>query len=118
MERNGIENSGYLAISNYWNLNCVITGASVGELSLLDRIDLSLKSLDIFDKELTGNEILGPFLIEIVEGTKDETTHTPRSWIEKLAIKVDSSRGEILSSERYFFLRRSTNTFSMTAIVW
>lgn len=86
------EESGYLDTTDYWNLNCAIAGTIVGELSLLGRIDVSLKSLDVIDKELTGNEILDPFLTEIVQGTKDETTNTPRFWIEKLAVKAEPYR--------------------------
>ena len=86
------EDSGYLDTNDYWKLNCAIAGAIVGELSFLDRIDVSLKSLDVIDKELTGDEILDPFLTEIVEGTQDEITQTPRYWIKKLAVKADPYR--------------------------
>ena len=89
------EDSGYLDTDDYWNLECAIAGAIVGELSFLGRLDVDLKSLYVIDKELTGDEILDPFLTEIVEGTQDEITQTPRYWIEKLAIKADPYRDVI-----------------------
>ena len=98
------EDSGYLDVTNYWYLECAIAGAIVGELSLLGRIDIDLKNLCLLDTALTGDEILDPFLTEIVEGTKDETIHTPRLWIEKIAVKVDPLRDTIferLTQKKY-----------------
>ena len=86
------ENFGYLETTDYWNLECAIAGTIIGELSLLGRIDVDLKSLYVIDRVLTGDEILDPFLTEIAEGTQDETAHTPRFWIEKFAVKVDPCR--------------------------
>ena len=83
------ENSGYLDMTNYWNLECAIAGAIMGELSLLGKIDIDPKSLYLIDSELTGDEILDPFLTEIVDGTGVDSQLTPRYWIEKFAVKVD-----------------------------
>ena len=86
------ENFGYLDTTDYWNLECAIAGAILGELSLLGRIDVDLKSLYLIDEKITGDKILDTFLTEIAEGARGETTQTPCFWIEKFAVKVDPCR--------------------------
>ena len=84
--------SGYLDTTDYWNLECAIAGAILGELSLLGRIDVDLKSLYLIDEKITGHKILDTFLTEIAEGARGETTQTPCFWIEQFAVKVDPCR--------------------------
>ena len=86
------ENCGYLDTTDYWNLECAIAGAILGELSLLGRIDVDLKTLYLIDEKLTRNEILDTFLTEIAERARGETTQTPCFWIEEIAAKVDPYR--------------------------
>ena len=45
-----------------WNLNCVVIGAVLAELSLMNRIDTDLESLFLIDNTETGNPILDPAL--------------------------------------------------------
>ena len=86
------ENYGYLDTTDYWNLECAIAGAILGELSLLGRITVDLKTVYLIDEKLTGDKILDTFLTEIAEGARGESTQTAGVWIEKFAVKVDAYR--------------------------
>lgn len=83
------EDSGYLDTINFWNLQCAIAGAVVGELALLRKIDIDLNNLGLLDSTPTGDEILDPFLAEIEDGSNGKSPHTLRFWIEKFALKVN-----------------------------
>ena len=70
-----------------------MVGASLGELSLLDRIDTDLESLTLMDATDTGRPLLDPILREIATETK---THDARYWVERLAPQSESLIPEAL----------------------
>ncbi len=76
------EESGYFRQVPGWNLNCAMTGAALGELSLLGRIDTDLESLSLLDATDTGRPLLDPILREIATETEP---HDARYWVERLA---------------------------------
>ena len=49
------EEDGYFHQVPGWNLNCVVVGAALAELSLLGRIDTDLESLILVDKTDTDD---------------------------------------------------------------
>ncbi len=65
-----------------WNLNCVIIGAALAKLSLMQRIETDLNSLFLVDKTETGSPVLDPVLKEIAV---DPDQHNTQYWIERLA---------------------------------
>ena len=81
------EENGYFHQVPGWDLNCVIVGAVLGELSLLSRIDTDLESLFLVDATETGDPTLDPILKEIAEEpNKRDTLY----WIERLAPRAES----------------------------
>ena len=84
------EDSGYLDSANFWKLECAIAGAVAGELALLRKIDFDVNRLYLVDPTLTDDEILDPFLTEIVDRTNGKTSQTARYWIEQFALKANS----------------------------
>ena len=56
------EENGYFHQVPGWNLNCVVIGAALAELSLMNRIDTDLESLFLVDQTETGNPDLDPVL--------------------------------------------------------
>ena len=56
------EENGYFHQVPGWNLNCVVIGAVLAELSLMNRIDTDLESLFLVDQTETGNPVLDPVL--------------------------------------------------------
>ena len=81
------EESGYFRQVPGWNLNCVMAGAALGELSLLGRVDTDLQSLILVDSTDTGHPLLDPFLREIAS---EEKQHNARYWVERLAMLSES----------------------------
>ena len=63
------EENGYFHQVPGWNLNCVVIGAVLAELSLMNRIDTDLESLFLIDNTETGNPILDPALQAIAAET-------------------------------------------------
>ena len=56
------EENGYFHQVPCWNLNCVVIGAALAELSQMNRIDTDLESLFLVDQTETGNPVLDPVL--------------------------------------------------------
>ena len=56
------EENGYFHQVPGWNLNCVLVGAALAELSLMNRIDTDIESLFLVDQAETGNPALDPVL--------------------------------------------------------
>ena len=76
------EEDGYFHQVPGWNLNCVVVGAALAELSLLGRIDTDLESLILVDKTDTDDITLDTLLDEIASETEQRST---TYWIERLA---------------------------------
>ena len=76
------EEDGYFHQVPGWNLNCVVVGAALAELSLLGRIDTDLESLILVDKTDTDDIALDTLLDEIASETEQ---HSTTYWIERLA---------------------------------
>ncbi len=76
------EEDGYFHQVPGWNLNCVVVGAALAELSLLGRIDTDLESLILVDKTDTHDIALDTLLDEIASETEQ---HSTTYWIERLA---------------------------------
>ena len=81
------EENGYFHQVPGWNLNCVVIGAVLAELSLMNRIDTDLESLFLIDDTPTGNPVLDPALEAIAAEPDHRTT---QYWIERLAPLADS----------------------------
>ena len=81
------QEDGYFHQVPGWNLNCVLIGAVLAELSLIHRIDTDLDSLFLVDKTETGNPVLDPTLKEIAA---DPDQHSSQYWIERLAPLAES----------------------------
>ena len=59
------EESGYFHQVLSWDLNCVVVGAVLAELSLISRIETDEEFLFLVDQTETGNPTLDPILKEI-----------------------------------------------------
>ena len=81
------EEDGYFHQVPGWNLNCVVIGAALAELSLMQRIDTDLESLFLVDSTETGNSGLDPVLREIAA---EPNQHNTQYWIERLAPLAES----------------------------
>ncbi len=81
------EDNGYFHQVPGWNLNCVVIGAVLAELSLINRIDTDLESLFLIDSTETGNPVLDPALAAIASEPGQRST---QYWIERLAPLADS----------------------------
>ena len=78
--------NGYFHQVPGWDLNCVLAGAVLAELSMIGRIDTDLDSLFLIDATETGDPCLDPFLKAIAE---EEETRDTRYWVEKLAPRAE-----------------------------
>ena len=82
------EENGYFHQVPGWNLNCVVIGAVLAELSLMNRIDTDLESLFLVDQTETGNPVLDPVLKTIASQTGTHSCLGSR-WMElQLAVNV------------------------------
>ena len=81
------EEDGYFHQVPGWNLNCVVVGAALAELSLMQRIDTDLESLFLVDSTETGHSGLDPVLREIAA---EPNQHNTQYWIERLAPLAES----------------------------
>ena len=81
------EESGYFHQVPGWDLNCVVVGAVLAELSLVGRIDTDMESLIPLDKTEVGDPILDPILKEIADEPVQRNT---QYWIERLAPRAES----------------------------
>ena len=64
------EDTGYLIPLPEWKLACVLSGAVLMDLALENRIDTDLEKLLLIDASHTGDELLDPFLGDIVFETE------------------------------------------------
>ena len=80
------ENTGYLIPLPEWKLACVLSGAVLMDLALENRIDTDLEKLVLIDGSHTGDELLDPFLGDIVFETE---VRSPQYWVEKLAPRAE-----------------------------
>jgi len=76
------EGTGYLIPLPEWKLACVLSGAVLMDLALENRIDTDTEKLVLIDGSNTGDELLDPFLGDIVFETE---VRSPQYWVEKLA---------------------------------
>ena len=81
------EEDGYFHQVPGWNLNCVVVGAALAELSLMQRIDTDLESLFLVDSTETGNPALDTVLKEVAA---EPNQHNTQYWIERLAPLAES----------------------------
>ena len=81
------EEDGYFHQVPGWNLNCVVVGAALAELSLMQRIDTDLESLFLVDSTETGNPALDTVLKEVAA---ESNQHNTQYWIERLAPLAES----------------------------
>jgi len=117
------DESGYLENVNFWNLECCISGAVLGDLALRGRIDLDLKQLTVVDPAETGDDILDPVLAEVVA---DGQPHSAQYWIEKLAtgsgvllervLQRHERRGLLRSHSGGFWSRDKTGPVGTAAV--
>ena len=70
------EEDGYFYQVPGWNLNCVVIGAALAELSLMQRIDTDPESLFLVDSTETGHSGLDPVLREIAAEPNQHTLST------------------------------------------
>ena len=80
------EETGYFRQVPGWNLNCVVVGAVLAELSLRSRIDTDLESLTLEDRTETGDPVLDSVLKEIAG---EPERRNARYWIERLASRAE-----------------------------
>ena len=80
------EDTGYLIPLPEWKLACVLSGAVLMDLALENRIDTDLEKLVLIDGSHTGDELLDPFLGDIVFETE---ARSPQYWVEKLAPRAE-----------------------------
>ena len=78
--------TGYLIPLPEWKLACVLSGAVLMDLALENRIDTDMEKLVLIDGSHTGDELLDPFLGDIVFETE---VHSPQYWVEKLAPRAE-----------------------------
>ena len=76
------ESTGYLIPMAEWKLACVLSGAVLMDLALENRIDTDPEKLFLIDASHTGDELLDPFLGDIVFETD---VHSVQYWVERLA---------------------------------
>lgn len=80
------EESGYFEPIPEWRMQCVMAGAVLMDLALLDRIDTDASKLVLVDASPTGDDLLDKTLAEIV-AAKDDPQVT-QYWIEKVALNA------------------------------
>lgn len=88
------EESGYFHQVPGWNLNCVMVGAVLAELSLISRIDTDLESLILLDATPTGDPLLDPLLAEVASETQQHNAHY---WVERLAPEAEAIISQTLT---------------------
>ena len=80
------EKTGYLGMVPDWDFSCVMAGAVIADLSLQNRVDVDLESLNLLDATPTGDPLLDPTLEEI---SQSEETRSMQYWIEKNTPRSD-----------------------------
>ena len=77
------------------SMRCVLAGAVMMDLAMLDKIDSDLEKIITIDSTPTGDELLDPILKEISENSEQKDAKT---WVESLAL--DSERIKLLALNR------------------
>ena len=80
------DDTGFVAPIPEWRMSCALVGAVLLDLSFKNRIDTDLETLSVVDPTPTGDELLDPTLLTIVEEADE---HNPRFWVERLAARAD-----------------------------
>ena len=80
------EESGYFHQVPGWNMNCVVIGAVLAELSFMHKLDSDLDSMFVIDSTETGQRVLDLVLAEIAS---DPVARSTQYWIERLAQRAD-----------------------------
>ena len=87
------EETGYFYQVPGWDLNCAIIGAILAELSLMERIDTDMDSLQILDTTKTGYAPLDAILEKVSEEPED---YNAQYWIERLIFRAPEIIDQIL----------------------
>ena len=80
------EQSGYFGMAPDWDFSCVMAGAIIADLTLENRVDADLQSLQLIDATPTGDPLLDPTLEEI---SREEGTFSAQHWIEKNTVRSE-----------------------------
>ena len=80
------EQSGYFGMAPDWDFSCVMAGAIIADLTLENRVDADLQSLQLIDATPTGDPLLDPTLEEI---SQEEGTFSAQHWIEKNTVRSE-----------------------------
>ena len=93
-----------------WSLACALAGATLMELSMLDRVDTDLQNLFLMDETPTGHGPLDAALTEIGAAGSGST----RFWLESFAGRADELKKGYLDmlSERGLFLAGREETLN------
>ena len=75
------------------SVRCVLSGAVLSELALMNKIDTDLEKLVVIDDQPVGDELLDPVLKMLVDS---ETTRDARYWVEYCARDADMTRRRAL----------------------
>ncbi|MCY3691544.1 MAG: cytochrome P450 [Chloroflexi bacterium] len=77
-------------------LGYALTGATLIELELRHRIDVSPEALVVIDPTPVDDDLLDPVLADIVAVSRD-TTHNAEFWVRRIAQSSDELRGRALA---------------------
>ncbi len=77
------------------SMRCVLAGAVMMDLAMLDKIDSDLEKIIVIDPTPTGDKLLDPILKEISENSEQKDA---KAWVESLAL--DSERIKLLALNR------------------
>lgn len=77
------------------SIRCVLSGAVLTELALLNKVDSDLDKLIIIDAQPIGDKILDPILEKLAESDKENDA---RYWVDSCASVADVIRTEALNS--------------------
>ncbi len=76
------------------SMRCILSGAVLMELALMDKIDTDLERLIVVDPEPVDDEILDPILHRLAEGHEQ---HGTRHWVELCSSDADNIRRRALN---------------------
>ncbi|MCY4005923.1 MAG: GPP34 family phosphoprotein [Rhodobacteraceae bacterium] len=76
------------------SMRCILSGAVLMELALMDKIDTDLERLIVVDSEPVDDEILDPILRRLAE---DNEQHDTRHWVELCSTDADDIRRRALN---------------------
>ena len=75
------------------SMRCVLAGAVMMELAMLDKIDSDIDNILVIDSSPTGDPLLDPILEDIVNNDK---TKNPKAWVESLALESEKIKNMAL----------------------